>query len=312
MKSRECFLQPLMAVPWTSGPLDWVEVFGRRAPLNVEIGFGCGEVLLREAQRSRDQDFVGIELNWERIHKTLREMTKSAGGLQTRNVRILKVDARLVFERFFAGESIDRIYSLYPCPWPKKGHIKHRLFSKDFLRLLNNRLKPQGEVKIVTDYYPYVEWILTEALGTGFQVRQEVIKPQYGTKFERRWFEGGQEEFHALNLLKDKHLEVPITSEAGLQTYKIKDFQQERFRWVDQTGDIAVVLKDMLFDAGRQKAMVHVVVAEAHLTQHFWISIIKKEKDWIIRKADGQNVFPTPGIAQALKLVYEATSSTVE
>lgn len=301
-----------MAVPQATGPLDWVEVFDRRAPLNVEIGFGCGEVLMRDAQRSRDQDFVGIELNWERIHKTLQEMAKSEGSLQTRNVRILKVDARLAFERFFAGESIDRIYSLYPCPWPKKGHIKHRLFSKDFLRLLNNRLKSRGELKIVTDYYPYVEWILTEVQGAGFRVRQETIKPQYGTKFERRWFEGGQDEFYALNMVKDIHLEDPITSEVGVQTYKIKDFQQERFRWVDQTGEIAVVLKDMLFDAGRQKAMVHVVVAEPHLTQHFWISIIKKEKDWIIRKADGQNFFPTPGIVQALKLVYEASSSMGE
>jgi len=167
-----------------------------------KIGFGMGEFLVRCATDSPNRNFVGLEQHWERIYKTLRRLERSRfadpGAGHPDNIKILRIDARVAFERLFSPRSIDVIYCLFPCPWPKKGHVKHRLFSKKFLRLLNSRLKAKGMIKIVTDFFPYYEWMLTQIPTTGFDAATQTTQPQYGTKFERKWCEEGQKEFFEL------------------------------------------------------------------------------------------------------------------
>jgi len=312
MKSKYCSFKPLISPHSLKKPINWGEQFSRRAPLNVEIGFGMGEVLTRVAEASPEKNFVGIEQHWERVCKTLRVMTKqrsiAPGGPE--NIRILKVDARVVFERLFASKSVDTVYCLFPCPWPKKGHIKHRLFSNDFLRLLNNRLKKGGTLKIVTDYYPYFEWVLGQVKRAGFQAQTKTTQPQYDTKFERKWREEGQEEFFELNLHKKRHIEVPLKKDVALKSYKLNNFDIDHLQLNDEKGDVSVIFKETIFDKDKQKAMIHTLVAEEHLTQHFWIAVIKKQNAWRVARAEGQNFFPTPGIAMALALVYEAAKKS--
>src|SRR3989338_11217816 len=155
-------LEPIIPCHQIQRPISWQEQFGRQAQLDVEVGFGLGEFLIRSARKNPQRDYVGIEQNWERICKALESIAKikgTAGPRALSNIRILKVDARLAFERLFHPESIEKVYCLFPCPWPKKAHVRHRLFSADFLRLLNSRLKPRGEVKILTDFLAFVQWI---------------------------------------------------------------------------------------------------------------------------------------------------------
>jgi len=312
MKSQYCSFKSLISPYALKRPVDWSEQFGRHAPVDVEIGFGMGEVLMRMAQQSAERNFIGIEQHWERICKTLRVITKQQSAVPgiLENIRILRTDARVVFERLFASESIDTVYCLFPCPWPKKGHVKHRLFSHHFLRLLNNRLKKGGALKIVTDFYPYFEWVLEQAKHTGFRAETRTIQSRYDTKFERKWREEGQEEFFEIHLLKKRHLKVPVKEDVALKGYTLNDFHADRLRLHDEKGDISVIFKDTVFDQDKQKVMVHALVAEEHLTQHFWITIVKKQKTWRVTRADGQNFFPTPGIARALALVYEAAKKS--
>ena len=312
MKLQYCSFKPLICAHALGKPIDWNEQFGRCAPLDVEIGFGMGEVLMRMAQTSPGRNFVGVEQHWERISKTLRSITKQqlASPNTLDNIRILRVDARVVFERLLAPKSIDMVYCLFPCPWPKKGHVKHRLFANDFLRLLNNRLKTGGKLNIVTDFPPYFEWILSQTKRTGFQVETQTIQPRYDTKFERKWREAGQEEFLELNLQKKRHIEIPLKEDVALKSYTLTHFHAERLTLDDVKGDVSVIFKDMIFDQDKQKVMIRVLVAEEHLTQHFWITIRKKQNSWRLARAEGQNFFPTPGIAHALAVVYEAASKT--
>lgn len=307
MKKNDCSLKPMILPYALKKPINWKEQFNRHAPINVEIGFGMGEVLMWMARKSPDRDFVGIEQHWQRIHKTLRAITKEQCVDQDtlKNIRILKVDARVVFERLFAPKSIDSIYCLFPCPWPKKGHVKHRLFSNNFLRLLNNRLKKDGALKIITDFYPYRDWILEQAQRTDFEVETQMVASQYNTKFERKWRGEGQEEFFELNFLKKRHIHVPVREDIIMKNYVLDDVNADRLQLKDVKGDISVIFKDMLFDKEKQKAMIYTLVAEEHLTQHFWITIVKKQNKWRIARAEGQNFFPTAGIAKALDLVYE-------
>jgi tRNA (guanine-N7-)-methyltransferase len=273
-----------------------------------------GEVLVRMAQDNPERNFVGIEQHWERIYKTLRAITRtrSTDPDTLRNIRILKIDARVVFERLFAPRSMDTVYCLFPCPWPKKGHMKHRLFTNAFLRLVNNRLKKGGGLKVVTDFYPYYEWILEQIKHTGFMVETETIAPQYDTRFERKWTGEGQREFFQLNFIKKRHIAVPVKEDRVLKSYVVDDFKAESFQLENTTGDITVICKDMVYDDARQRAMVQVLVVEEHLTQHVWIAITKKKDQWSIAMTEGQNFFPTPGIAKALELVYRAAPQSAQ
>lgn len=310
--------RPRAQILFSSSPrsLLWEEYGGRSSSLDVEIGFGFGEFLIRSALENPGRDYIGIEQNGERICQALKGIAKikeaarlTSGGTRSReglsNVRLLKAEARLALERLFHPESIDRVYCLFPCPWPKKAHRRHRLFSTDFLRLLNSRLKPQGTVIILTDFFPYVQWIEGQISGTGFCLTRETVRSCYETKFERKWRQKGQEEFSELMLTKERHCEVPLKEDVPLMSYEIRDFRPERFRLENQKGEVSVIFKDMIFDAIREKAMICLIVAEPIITQHFWIAVVRKGEGWCIRRAEGQNLLPTEGLAYALHLVYE-------
>ena len=99
-------------------------------------------------------------------------------------------------------KTIARVHCLYPPPWPKKSDAKHRLFTADFLKLVNSRLVDGGVLKIVTDHHPYIDWIQENIQDTGFSVEFKNIQANYGTKFEKKWVEGGQSEFYELLLTK--------------------------------------------------------------------------------------------------------------
>ena len=315
MSIKKCSLKSLLVYDQIDRPTRWGDLFSRNEPLVVEIGFGTGEVLIRMAREHRGSNFVGIEQHWERIHKTLRDITKNnckeIKCSELDNIRILKVDARVAFERLFTQKSINNIYCLFPCPWPKKGHIKHRLFSNFFLRLLNSRLKARGELKIVTDFEPYCEWVLEQSRKTGFQVETQIIKPQYDTKFERKWMEEGKERFYELKMLKKRHINVLVKEDVTLKSYKLKDFCAQRMQFENDIGEISVICKDVIYDSKRKAMLVYVIVSEPDLMQHFRITIFKKGDFWRVCKADGQVFFPTPGIARALQVVYEAACKTV-
>ena len=146
VKARYLSFKPFL--PWRNveRPVDWRAQFGSQAPLEVEIGFGNGEFLVRRAQERPERHFVGIELEWASVQRALRRLAQA----QATNVRLLLVDAHLALQRLFPPLALQRVYSLFPCPWPKERHAKHRLFSHTFLTLLNSRLQPDGEVLVVT------------------------------------------------------------------------------------------------------------------------------------------------------------------
>jgi tRNA (guanine-N7-)-methyltransferase len=311
-KIRWC-LDPLLNPYSCVRPVDWDRIFGTGGRLIVEIGFGNGEVLVRGAEQFPQDRYVGIEEHWERILKTLAGIThrrlEHPGAL--RNVRILKLDGRVVFDRYFDTQSIDHVYCFFPCPWPKKSHVKHRLFRHDFLRTVNNRLKAGGQVHIVTDDYRYFLWIRDEAAGTGFECRRGLIAPQFGTKFERKWTAGGQDRFYEIRLIKTDHQDVPVTKDADVKSYFLREFAPDRFSFSDVTGPCAFIFKDKIFDAAQGRLMVHLIVNEPDMMQHIWIEIKKTDKGWRVYPLDGQNVISTLGMAAAVETVFHAARQTV-
>lgn len=307
------FVKPLADVFNLPHPIPWNDVFKRTAPLVVEIGFGLGEVIIRRSKESPETNFIGIEEHWERIYKALKEVAAYNSQNPDHvigNFKIMKVDARPAFQYMFAPQSINEIFALFPCPWPKKGHVKHRLFGHDFLKLLNNRLKPDGLLQIVTDYKPFFDWVVDESRGTGFDLSTQVINPRFNTKFERKWQAEGKHEFFEIRLVKRNHQDMMVQGEVEMKTYLFKSFFPEKFEFKNNIGEITVIFKDFIYDPVKKIAVVMVLVVEDELNQYLRIVIAKEDKGWRLMRADGQNFFPTPGIAHALQLVYEAAEKT--
>ncbi|MFC1510471.1 tRNA (guanosine(46)-N7)-methyltransferase TrmB [Candidatus Omnitrophota bacterium] len=298
------YLAPLLLLENENDPLVWSDVFARQAPLHVEIGFGHGEVLVARAACSPENNYVGIEIDVGRISKTLKRIERDA--LSANNIRILRIDAEVVFDRFFLPRSIDEISCFFPCPWLKRKHWKNRLFSGPHLRLLNSRLKNQGLLRIVTDAFPYYEWILKEAKGCGFAEQQKRLEPQFNTKFEKKWVAEGQSEFYEVCFIKEKHQEMDVKRGFELKAYTIDSFNPEAFHFAPVRDEQIIVFRSLNYDQEKQEAIVRLFVSEDNLEQHFLVMIRRVEAGWKIFKMDGQNIFRTQGVVRALDLVHQA------
>lgn len=294
-------------VPWAGSahPRAWDEAFGRKAPLEVEIGFGNGDSLTERAAAAPERDFVGIELGWESVKRGLRRIAK--GGLT--NVALLQAPAELLLEWMFAPRSIDRVVCLFPCPWPKERHERHRLFGVPFLRLVNNRLVDGGGIQVVTDFRPYRDWLFEQVPGTGFEAEAREVPPGFHTKYERKWSDLGQERFFEIVLTKREHVEVPPREVVDMKIHTIARFDPEGFEPREATGEITVRFKEYLYDPARRKAMLRAFVGESGLNQEFWVEVIDTGGGWKVRPAHGCTFLPTAGAQAALDLVKESAGS---
>jgi tRNA (guanine-N7-)-methyltransferase len=222
------------------------------------------------------------------------------------------LDARAGLERYFCPKSIARVHCLYPPPWPKKSDIKHRLFTADFLKLVNSRLVDGGVLKIVTDHHPYIEWVQENIQGTGFSAEFKKIKANYGTKFEKKWVEGGQSEFYELLLTKQEHIPIIVKEDSSLQSYLIEKFDPDNFSFKDHSQDgVAVSFKEILYDAKRKTALVHVIACDGPLAQNIRIVIVHSSKGWRVNLAEGTMLMPTMAVSQALECVHQAAKNSV-
>ena len=136
-------------------PNQWPAVFGRNAPLGVEIGFGMGQATLDWAASQPQLNIVGIEIYRPGIGALLAGIER----LGLPNLRLLEGDAALLLDSKFEAGSLDEARILFPDPWPKKRHQKRRLIQPDFVRLLASRLRRGGRLLLATDAAEYAEWM---------------------------------------------------------------------------------------------------------------------------------------------------------
>lgn len=143
-------------------PLDFQALFGRKAPVIVEIGFGNGEATWRTAEAHPEQDFIGVEVHRPGIGRLLLALAHH--GLD--NVRIACMDAVEFIRDWTAPASLDGVRIYFPDPWPKKRHHKRRLVQPPFVAALASRMAPGAILHIATDWAPYAEY-MSEVLAAG-------------------------------------------------------------------------------------------------------------------------------------------------
>ena len=295
-------LAPLLIWQRLPRPVDWSAVFGRTAPLALEIGIGNGEFLARSAADHPHRDHVGIDLRWASVKRALRNLEKA--GVE--NARVLIEDARPVVERLFSPRSLERIDLLFPCPWRKEKHAHHRLLQRSFLELANQRLVDGGELRLVTDWAPLLEWTLEQVPGSGLRPEVRAIEPSFDTKYERKWSRLGQGSFHEVRLIKESHRDVPATEDHDVNPPRLSSFDFEGFAPQDVVGPTTITFKEIVRDRERRVAMVRTVVVEEPLTQQFWITVAHGEGDvWWVIPSRGCATLPTAGVQRALERVAE-------
>lgn len=293
-------------VDWRRGPhpCDWDQEFGRSAPLKVEIGFGNGEHLVRQALDDPAANYVGLEITWGSVWRALRTTHRQ----QASNVRLLLGDAKSTIAWNFAPQSVDDFLALFPCPWPKKRHAKYRLFQPDFLALCNSRLKPGGALTVVTDAAPYRDQMMEEITleATGMSASCEAIPASFDTKYERKWQEGGQQEFYRLTFQKTNHRAISNPETSPMNPHTVNRFDPDNFQPTDQQGKVSICFKQFLYDPKREMALQEVFATEDTISQQFWVRIKKLRQGWKISPAAGPDLVPVASVQRSLDLIREA------
>ena len=171
-------------------PHQWREVFGRDAPMGVEIGFGMGQATLEWAVRRGDLNLVGIEIYPPGIGALLTGIERE--GLA--NLRVLEGDAKALLAEKFAPGALQEVRIWFPDPWPKRRHHKRRLIQPEFAAQLASRLRPHGKLLLATDSADYAAW-MERVLGAVHTLRR--IAPS-GERLCTRFESKGRRLGHAI------------------------------------------------------------------------------------------------------------------
>jgi tRNA (guanine-N7-)-methyltransferase len=182
-------LWPAWGIERGDAPLDFAALFGREAPVTLEIGFGNGDALVALASMHPERNYVGLEVHPPGVGHLLLQCEAARIG----NVRVACDDAVEVLTRRVPAASLDEVLLYFPDPWPKKRHHKRRIVQPGFVALVADRLAPGGVLRMATDWQPYAEHMLAVAgacaalrneSATGAYVDRPDSRPV--TRFERR------------------------------------------------------------------------------------------------------------------------------
>ena len=149
--------------PWLSSqrlfpPYVWPEVFGRTAPVELDLGAGDGVYVEARARREPGRDFVAVE----RLLGRATKIAKKAVRGDLRNLRILRLESAYFLKNLCGPGSVDVITLRYPDPWPKRRHHGNRILTRVFAADAARALRKGGRLQLTTDDREYFEWACRE------------------------------------------------------------------------------------------------------------------------------------------------------
>jgi tRNA (guanine-N7-)-methyltransferase len=201
---HELIVEPIgLDVETLPKPLDWAELFGRTAPVELEIGMGKGTLLTDQAKARPEVNFFGIE--WARWY--WRYASDRLRRNNCLNARTVRAEALYFLAEFVPDSSLSVLHVYFPDPWPKARHHKRRLVQPPFLKQAERVLVQNGRLQIVTDHQEYFEQI-QQVVGASNLKVIEYTRPGsanegefVGTNFERKYRREGRP-FNAIAAVK--------------------------------------------------------------------------------------------------------------
>jgi len=180
-------------------PLDPAALFGRVAPVVLEIGFGMGETTVAMAAADPARDLIAVDVHTPGAGALVRDV----GALGLDNVRVVLGDAVQILRDRLAPGSVDEVRIFFPDPWPKSRHHKRRLIAPPFVGLLVDRMRVGGRLHCATDWAPYAQQILDvvrDEPGLANEHDGYAPRPAWRpvTRFERQGLARGHQVFDVL------------------------------------------------------------------------------------------------------------------
>ena len=187
-------------------PIDMAALFGfKPTQVWLEVGFGGGEHLAAQALKHKDVAFIGAEpfLNGVAsllVHlntdTNLVDETRLINPARADNVRIYPDDIRHLFP-VFVDETFERIFVLYPDPWPKARHEDRRFIGQKNLPEIARLLTKTGELRIATDVEQYATWAQEQVEQSGLftRINEDIRKPfddWVTTRYEQKGLKAGR------------------------------------------------------------------------------------------------------------------------
>lgn len=173
------------------GTLDTAALFGREAPVVLDIGPGMGDATAEMAAADPGRDYLAVEAHLPGVANLLGLVERR--GLT--NVRVVHGDAMALVVGL-APESLAAIHVFFPDPWPKARHHKRRIIAPERVALLRSRLVIGGLLHCATDWQPYAD-VMVEVLGAdpALELQVAAARPPHRpvTRFERRGLALGHE-----------------------------------------------------------------------------------------------------------------------
>lgn len=134
-----------------TAPLDLPTIFGRDAPLVVEVGPGHGDSLVPLASARPEVNILAFEVYQPAVASLLARLAEAGVG----NVRIVAADAVAGLAVLLRPASVAEVWTFFPDPWPKARHHKRRLITPDLTDLVAERMQPGGRWRLATDWADY-------------------------------------------------------------------------------------------------------------------------------------------------------------
>ena len=283
----------------------WDAVFGRQAPLELEIGFGWDPFLIEAAARRPDTDFIGLEYDRQRV----REFEARIGHAGLTNLRVCHGEALHAIPRLFGRGQLQRVYIHFPDPWPKKRHQKNRLLGPRFLKLLFYHLADGAELIAGTDSPEYRDFISASLFGL-----PEIVNPlaphdwvdrlpgHPATKFEKIFRAQGKPVFYFLRTRgpafaaahdgeiaalcqriprrMDTMPHVVLSGPADLASL-FQDFQPHQWR----EGNVVFKLTEAWRSARQPNLLLESLIVEDGHDEWFYLELSPKSKGLVVKVA---------------------------
>ena len=163
-------------------------LFGREAPLEIELGAGRGDFIIERASAMPGRDFLAIES--AATIAQLMAIRAARHGLT--NLRVIRMDARALVNLMLPPASIDACHVYFPDPWPKERHVKHRLFTPWLVARLARILRPGAPLFFATDVVEYAERTFAMLSAGGFLKLALAVPGASMTGFARKFIAEGR------------------------------------------------------------------------------------------------------------------------
>ncbi|MDA9231471.1 tRNA (guanosine(46)-N7)-methyltransferase TrmB [Rickettsiales bacterium] len=129
--------------------------FATQDNLILEIGFGFGDFTFELAKKNPNYNIIASETHINGVINLLSKLEKEP----LNNISIFQDDVRILLGKI-PDNILNKVYILFPDPWPKAKHHKRRIINNDFIKILSKKIQKNGKLIIATDHDSYKKWIM--------------------------------------------------------------------------------------------------------------------------------------------------------